>query len=134
MRTHPWHGPRWLFIALLAICAGCGTPPAAKRIAADRASFDAWPADVRETVAAGRIAVGFTGEQVRMAWGEPDDIVEETTDGEPGAQWIYERNNSGFSIGFGLGGLHGLFNDDIAIRSVAHFRNGRVVAFEETGL
>lgn len=86
--------------------AGCASKPA-DRIAADRATFEAWPADVQEKVAAGEIAVGFTAEQVRMALGEPSRVVKRTGQGGERTVWDFAASKPGFSIGLGMGGGSG---------------------------
>ncbi len=82
---------------------GCASKPS-DRISANRATYDAWPADVQSKVAAGEIAVGFTEAQVRMAMGDPSRVLTRT--GKDGTQtvWDYAESKPGFSIGLGVGG------------------------------
>ena len=63
---------RCLFLLIAAgslLVAGCSTLES--RISAQQAQFDTWPSEVREKIQAGRVDIGFTPEQVRVALGEP---------------------------------------------------------------
>ena len=129
-------------LAVLAslLFAGCQGPSLSDRIEADRGAYESWSAEVRQSVAEGRIAVGFTTEQVRMAWGEPDHIATEISAAGELDQWIYQKRRSGLSIGLGVGsygrsgGVGGGIGTTIGghtdVIAVARFKDGVVASFE----
>jgi hypothetical protein len=92
----------WIPLSLL-LFAGCVSTPA-ERIAQDRPAFDSWPANVRALVQAGRIAIGFTPDQVRLALGAPDRITVRTTAAGTNEIWTYTRHRPRFSFGIGVVG------------------------------
>jgi hypothetical protein len=87
-------------LALVAI-AGCASTPTS-RIADHKAAYNQWPPDVQAAVAAGKIAVGFTPEQVRIALGEPSRKFSRTTADGTAETWAYADNPPRFSFGLGL--------------------------------
>jgi len=99
--------PRCLPVcAALILLTGCSTP--ADRIPQHQAAFDAWPADIRENVKAGHVAVGYMPEMVQVALGEPDRVFTTTaTQGAPVEVWVYLDHSPSWSIGVGVGGSNG---------------------------
>lgn len=87
------------------LVAGCNTLE--KRISAQQAAFDSWPAEVRTKVQAGRIDIGFTPEQVRVALGEPTRKYQRTTAAGISEVWTYAGGRVGLSLGLGVGTAHG---------------------------
>jgi hypothetical protein len=128
--------------ALLA--AGCSTVDS--RIAKNRDAFASWPAAVQSTVIQGKIDVGFTPDQVRVALGDPDRVFTRTTADGTSEIWGYRDRGPKFSFGVGIGGgsfgRHGGtfggvgvstgtgYHDDEKL-GVVFDRNGRVSAIEE---
>jgi hypothetical protein len=97
---------RIIFMAALLIAVtGCNTLD--KRISTRQAQFDAWPAEVREKIRAGRVDIGFTPEQVLVAMGEPVRKYQRTTTEGKSEVWAYTGSNVGFSIGLGMGSYRG---------------------------
>ncbi len=94
-----------LSVVAAGLC-GCQTFPS-DRIAADQAGYNAWPADVRANVRAGRIAVGYTEEQVRVALGEPSLKTQAGDPGNLSEVWVYRREAPRFSFGIGGAGMGG---------------------------
>ena len=92
-------GLAWLSLALFA--AGCSTVDS--RVAKNRAAFSTWPQAVQDKVAAGKIDVGFTPDQVRVALGDPDRIWSRQTADGMSEVWSYRDRGSRFSFGFGVG-------------------------------
>ncbi len=132
----------FLLIALAALlAAGCNSLE--KRISAQQAQFDTWPADVREKIQTGRIDIGFTPEQVRVALGEPTRKYQRTTAEGSSEVWAYAGGRVGFSLGIGVGSAHGSSSyaggvayepptygaDDEAVRVV--FEDGKVTSVEK---
>ena len=99
----------YLFTGLVAalLVSGCSTIDS--RIARNRAEFSTWPATVQEKVAAGKIDLGFTPEQVLVALGEPDRRFTRTTSDGTTAVWGYRDRapRVSFGVGLGLGGFRG---------------------------
>jgi hypothetical protein len=133
-------------VVLLAAAAGlllvgCATRTPAQRIDRDRATFDAWPADVQQLVEAGRLAVGFDEEQVRMALGDPDDVSTRTTADGQMVVWTYRDRKPLFGVGFGVSGGSGGSGVGLGVgtstggsqapRLRVMFSEGRVTAVEE---
>ena len=126
------------FLGLL-IVAGCSSP--SSRIGKNRAAFDTYPAEVQAKIRAGEVAVGFTPEQVKMAQGKPDRILELTTAAATSEVWVYLDDGSGVSFGVGMGfgggstmagGGVGVGGDSVAAneRLRVTFVDGRVTAIE----
>jgi hypothetical protein len=89
---------------LLAL-AGCSTT--ASRIAKNETAFSEWPAAVQEKVRAGKIDLGFTPEQVRVALGEPSRVSTRTNNDGTSEVWAYRAKEPRFSFGIGLGSSRG---------------------------
>lgn len=69
---------KFSLVLLFAACLAANTTPAS-RVVRSQAACDSWPTEVREQVRVGKIALGFTMEQVRVALGEPDRVFVRTT-------------------------------------------------------
>ena len=131
-----------LGVALLV--AGCSTVDS--RIAKNRDAFSSWPAAVQDKVVQGKIDIGFTPDQVRVALGEPDRVFTRTTADGTSEVWGYRDRGPRFSFGVGIGGgsfgrgggtFGGVgvstgtgYHDDEKL-GVVFDRNGRVSSIEE---
>ena len=124
-------------VGLLAACSTID-----RRIADHRADFDRYPPQVQQQIRAGQVAVGFTPEQVRMALGKPDRVIEQTDPSGQTLQWIYTRSVP--SLSFGLGGFGGgstavgggvgvTTPGGSAERARVVFRDGRVSEVQRSG-
>lgn len=101
MRTaHAHLASTLLLVALLTACS-----TTASRIRAQQGAFDSYPAEVREKIRAGQVAIGFSPEQARMALGEPSRIYSRQT--EQGEAEIWSYQDRGPALSFGLGGYSG---------------------------
>jgi len=91
-------------LGLLFAVAGCAST--SSRITKNQAAFDAYPAEVQAKIRAGDVAVGFTAEQVTMALGKPDKILQRTTATGVSDVWVYLDDGwrLGFGVGVGVGG------------------------------
>lgn len=83
----------------LLLMTGCATTES--RISRHQAAFDAWPAEVREKVRAGRIEVGFTPEMVQVALGEADRRSTRTTAAGTDEVWAYFDRRPKFMAAIG---------------------------------
>lgn len=102
--------PRLLVPGLLCLLlAGCVTTSSGpdtsagsimKRIDANRAAFDSWPLPVQNAIFDGKAIKGMNAEQVRMALGEPLEVLVRGQD----EVWVYRRGEEG-DTGSGGGGL-----------------------------
>jgi hypothetical protein len=94
-------------VASVAALTGCAGVDA--RIAKNREAFSSWPPQVQEQVAAGRIDLGFTTDQVRVALGEPDRVFTRTSADGTTEVWSYRerRPRFGIGVGVGMGGFSG---------------------------
>jgi hypothetical protein len=122
------------------LLAGCTTRTPSQRIAAEQATYDSWPAEVQATIAKGEIAIGFTPEQVLMAWGKPDEKTSEVNAEADIERWIYLKDTPAFSIGIGTGHYGGnvgvggsvgtTIGGDSSIVGLVRFENNRVISFD----
>jgi hypothetical protein len=93
------------FASLMLLVAGCSSP--SSRISRNQAAFDEWPEAVQEKVRAGKIDLGFTTEQVRMALGQPDRVTTRTNTDGTSEVWSYPAQKPRFSFGVGVGSSRG---------------------------
>jgi hypothetical protein len=92
-----------LGLLLLAVgLTGCATTPAS-RVEKNAALVAGWPAEVQAQVRAGKVAIGFTADQVRVAVGEPDRMVKRTDAAGAHDVWVYFEAAPRFSFGVGVG-------------------------------
>lgn len=82
--------------------AGCSSSPSS-RIKANQDLFNSYPADVQQHIRKGEVAIGFTVDQTRMAFGEPTQKNTVTTQSGAREVWLYRKSSPSVSIGFGLG-------------------------------
>ncbi len=128
-------------MGLILAVAGCSS--VSSRIDRQRAEFSTWPLAVREKVAAGKIDIGFTPEQVLVALGEPDRRFTRTTSDGTSAVWSYRepKPRVSFGLGIGFGGLHrrtamgggallGSGYEDDELLGVVFDRTGKVAVIE----
>jgi len=124
-------------LAAVGALLGAGCSSVSSRIQEHRALFDASPREVQDAVRAGRVEAGFTPEQVYMAFGRPDRVMQPKTAGGEGETWLYGASGgSSAGLGFGPGGP-GYGTELIAADASAGdarlrvaFLNGRVVSVE----
>lgn len=100
-----------LFLRGTAVCAvlfaaGCASTPA-QRIAGSK-EFDTYPSAIQEKIIDGKVDVGFTAEQVRLALGRPDRVSRRQTSSGDSEVWSYDsrKPHIAFSFGVASGGRH----------------------------
>ena len=102
---------QWPLIALVWL-AGCASSPLS-RIDQNRSRYESWPLEVQEAVLNGQARAGMTTEQVEMAMGKPTEVVPRSNKPGEDEVWVYRKstpgsgllNNTGLSIGTGMGGV-----------------------------
>lgn len=130
------------FLALLLLpLAGCVTTPA-QRIERNRSLYASWPPGVQAAVRDGKISIGFTPDQVRMALGNPDRVIARTSEQGASEVWVYQSHRPRISVGIGVVGGGGSTRVGGATQVTSGepypaelvrviFRDGRVSAVEE---
>ncbi len=139
MKTSPW---TICLGAALLLASGCST--VSSRIDDHRALYESYPLEVRETIAAGQVAVGFDENQVTMALGSPDHVYTRTDLNGTSHVWGYRgrglrpRISLGVGVGGGGGGTRvgtgvgvGLGEERADRVRVVFDPSGRVTAVEE---
>jgi hypothetical protein len=119
------------------LLAACSTP--SSRIKSNRAAFDAAPPEIQEKMRAGRVDVGMTADQARIALGKPDRVLaRRSAGGKEQEVWLYFSGDSGVGLGFG-GMWGGPFYSGVSIgasdygrslRTQVVFEDGRVVSYD----
>ena len=84
-----WIGP--VGLVLVWGMAGCASTSPAHRIAARRAIYESWPLEIRQAVLDGTVEIDMNAEMVRIALGEPGEIVNRTVGGRNEVVWIYSK-------------------------------------------
>jgi hypothetical protein len=88
------------------VMAGCASSQMS-RIDRNRELYESWPLDIRQAVLDGKIEPGMTPDMVRVAWGEPSDVVIQSVSGDE--IWVYKKGGSDGSVyypgGVGAGGI-----------------------------
>jgi hypothetical protein len=99
-RFHPW----FALLASLGL-AGCGSSQM-NRIDANRDLYETWPIEVRQAVLDGKVEAGMNADMVRVAWGQPSEVVVQSSNGDE--IWVYKKGgedpammNSGYPGGMG---------------------------------
>lgn len=94
--------PPALFASLIVLLGGCASPSSPNaimdRVDANRAEYETWPIEIKEAVLDGRVVKGMTPSMVRVARGQPTEIVDR---GGGDEVWVY-RTSSGNDSGGGL--------------------------------
>lgn len=119
------------------LVTGCSTVDS--RIAKNRDAFNTWPPAVQDKVVLGRIDIGFTPDQVRVALGEPDRVFTRTSSDGTSQIWSYRDRGPrfGFGVGVGVGsfgGRGGTFGS-VGVGTDAGYRDDEKmgVVFDATG-
>jgi|UniRef100_UPI00404914AB hypothetical protein len=89
-----------LLLAITLVLGGCASVDS--RINQNKAVFNEWSPEVQATIRAGRVDLGFTPKQVKVALGEPDRIFTRTTEEGTAEIWAYYDKKPKFSLGLGV--------------------------------
>ncbi len=134
------HGYCLLVLVFGFTFLGCRGPTLTQRIERNQAAFESWSPEAQQAVSEGRIEVGFTSEQVRTAWGEPDHIAMEISAEGETERWVYEKSSPAIGIGIGGGnysrggGVGGSIGTTVGggtnVVAIVRLRNDEVVSFD----
>ena len=124
-------------VLLAAALAACESPQS--RIQHGRALFDSYPPEAQQIIRAGKVEVGFTMEQARMALGGPDRVFTETTAALTREVWVYGGGSSRVGFGFGMfGGGMTSVGTSVGVDTAAPnerlrltFENGRIASIKQ---
>jgi hypothetical protein len=94
--TSTWRVFAFLGTVLVALLAGCASAQMS-RIDANREIYETWPVDIKQAVLEARVEVGMTPEMVRVAWGKPDEVVNDANQ----EVWIYRTEGEDNSMPIG---------------------------------
>ena len=104
---------RFVFPVIACALGACSSSPIA-RIDENRGKYESWPLEVQEAVLNGEARKGMTREQVEMALGKPTQVVSRSAREGEDEIWVYRKsavgstllNNTGVSVGTGIGGVN----------------------------
>ncbi len=125
----------------LSLLVGCSTPQT--RIRSNPELFNSLPPGDQELIKQGKVAVGFTGEMVKLAVGEPDRIYTRTDASGRNEVWVYTSYSSRGGVmvyyrGFyhrrhpGMYAYFADYNDrEVLERYKVSFKDGVVSSIEE---
>ncbi len=94
--------PKSAVVVMVAVAAGflAGCDTLRSRLIESEQFLAQYPPHVRAAVEQGRIDVGFDKELVRIAWGEPDEMVERRGPDGREEDWIYHGYRTRMSTEF----------------------------------
>lgn len=73
----------------LSGCASSSSP--AHRVDKYRGDYESWPLETRQAVLDGKVELDMSPAMVRVALGEPGEVVERTVGGRKEVVWIYTK-------------------------------------------
>ena len=100
-----------MILLAAGMVAGCSSSQMG-RIERNRALYETWPIDIRQAVLDGKVEPGMTPDMVKVAWGEPTEIIQQSNTGDE--IWVYKKGgydpamSSGTMGGTGMGGTVGV--------------------------
>ena len=121
------------FIICTAMLLNCSTP--GSRIQKNQELFDTYPADVQDSIRAGKIEIGYTEDMVRMALGNPNETAVNVTEQGEVHVWAYAKSTTGTGVSVGHSS-RGRTRVGVGVSmgrapekkytAIVEFRNGRV--------
>ena len=98
----PAHGSNVaLLLAAMILASGCSSSQMS-RIDRNRDLYEAWPLEIKQAVLDGKVEAGMTPDMVRVAWGEPSEIVSQSANGDE--IWVFKKGGSEGSVYYPGGG------------------------------
>lgn len=94
-----------MLMAVAVLVSACASPQS--RIRNNLELFASFDPEVQERIEAGQVEIGFTEDMVRMALGEPNRRLRQTTQEGESVAWVYDRRGARFSVGVGGGVARG---------------------------
>ena len=88
------HGFSVVFLLALGF-SGCASSQM-NRIDRNRDIYETWPIETRQAVLDGKVEPGMNPDMVRVAWGEPSEIVTQSANGDE--IWVYKKGGNDGSI------------------------------------
>ncbi len=83
----------WLWLGILILCSGCATSTVETRKQEKYGVYSTLSTEQREMVDQGRIKVGMSSDAVYIAFGKPEEIVQEETQAGATTYWLYHGSN-----------------------------------------
>lgn len=83
----------WIFGIALLLSTGCATSTVEKRKAEKYAAYSALTPEHRTEVDQGKIKVGMSQDAVYIAFGKPDEVIQEETQAGASTHWLYHGSN-----------------------------------------
>lgn len=91
----PAHGSNVMLLLTALIVGGCSSSQMS-RIDRNRDLYEAWPLEIKQAVLDGKVEPGMTPDMVRVAWGEPSEIVSQSANGDE--IWVFKKGGSEGSV------------------------------------
>lgn len=91
-----------ILLLAVGVVSGCGSSQMS-RIDRNRDIYETWPIETRQAVLDGRVEPGMTPDMVRVTWGEPSEVVAQSSTGDE--IWVYKIGGSEGSVIYPGGGL-----------------------------
>jgi len=90
-----------LLFAAMMVASGCSSSQMS-RIDRNRDVYEGWPLEIKQAVLDGKVEAGMTPDMVRVAWGEPSEIVSQSANGDE--IWVFKKGGSDGSVYYPGGG------------------------------
>jgi len=82
-------------VTLGVALAGCATStPQVRRIEKHRQEYETWPLETRQAVLDGKVELDMSPAMVRVALGEPGEVIQRMVAGRPETVWIYTKTET----------------------------------------
>lgn len=78
-------------LATLVVGSGCSSSQMS-RIDRNRDIYETWPIEIKQAVLDGKVEPGMDPEMVRVAWGQPTEVVMQSNTGDE--IWVYKKGGS----------------------------------------
>ncbi len=98
----PAHGSNVVLLLAATILASACSSSQMSRIDRNRDIYEGWPLEIKQAVLDGKVEPGMTTDMVRVAWGEPSEIVSQSANGDE--IWVFKKGGSDGSVYYPGGG------------------------------